>query len=163
MTTHSRPSRALLGVLVFAASTGATGCSRAPVTASAATSEGLTITELPDLPGCETFARSAPKGTVEVTPLRDYAELYYIGDRSGPRCIDTLDGLTNALAAWPDTPTIYRARTATRSETASSNPMPGTDPAESNPMPGSDPDSNGNGGGSGSARYASNPMPGSDR
>lgn len=155
----SRNARALVGVFAFAASmAGATGCSRTPSTtsASALASEGLTIAELPDLPGCETFARSAPKGTVEVTPLRDYTELYYIADHSGARCIDTLDGLTNALMHFPETTTVYRAAHGLRNDDASSNPMPGSDPDASNPMPGTDPDGP-------KARYSSNPMPGSDR
>jgi hypothetical protein len=158
MKIQSRNARALLGALAFAAGLAGTGCSRAPSTALAS-SEGLILTELPDLPGCETFAQSAPKGTVEVTPLRDYAELYFVADRSGGRCIDTLDGLTHALVRFPDTVTVHRARVispSTRNEQAASNPMPGIDPDPyaSNPMPGSDPDGD---------PYASNPMPGSDR
>jgi hypothetical protein len=160
MKIQLRNARALLGAIAFAAGmAGATGCSRAPVSTALASSEGLTITELPDLPGCETFAQSAPKGTVEVTPLRDYAELYIVADRTGGRCIDTLDGLTHALAGFPDTITVNRARIfapVTRQDQASSNPMPGSDPDPyaSNPMPGSDPEGD---------PHSSNPMPGSDR
>jgi len=136
------------------------GCGAQP-SPSDSSSDEISLSSLPDLPGCEARAGKVYPN-MNARPLAGYSGLYVIYSQNTPLCIDTLQdaaavfhtliptdwAASNPMPGDPQQPTTSGGGGAT-----GSNPMPG-DPsnAGSNPMPGQ--------GGKTLDRYSSNPMPG---
>ena len=135
----------------------AAGCGAQP-SPSDSSSNAISLSALPDLPGCAARAgKSYPD--MSARPIVGYNGLYVIYTQNTPLCIDTLQ---DAAAVFHEfIPTDWAASNPMPGDpgqpggggSAVSNPMPG-DPGQagSNPMPGQ--------GGKTLDRYSSNPMPG---
>jgi hypothetical protein len=139
----------------------AAGCGGQP-SPSDSSSDAVSLSSLPDLPGCESQALAGKRyGDLNARPLAGYNGLYVIYSQSTPLCIDTLQDAASVFHAFIVTdwtasnpmPGDPGQPASTNGGATGSNPMPG-DPGQagSNPMPGSP--------GKTLDRYSSNPMPG---
>ena len=139
------------GLLVIGLSL-AGGCAGAGDFTGAPASEGLQVSTLPNLPGCE---GQAANGRLSARAIAGGDGLYVVYEDGRALCIDTLAGATDSLgtvgvddASSNPMPGLGHQSWSNPmpgdpGDPAASNPMPGIDPGGSNPMPGTDPNRSG--------------------